>query len=325
MFACKDDDAVAVEGIELNQKQLLITEGFSENLLATITPDNADNQKIAWASSKPSIATVSDAGKVTGVSAGTTIISATTADGKKVATCDVKVTPAATTTGLSENYYEVDEYQENGYIEIPFLLEDEMAGDITCTLTAIDGIATNAGENWDYKLPSTEVKVEKGSKEGKIIVNIQDSKATKEDRSFKLRLLTVRSNNQLETITFNEMKRECEIVIKKVIREATFFKSLITASTQTSPIDFSLCLTAPVSQDVTLTFQAKDGGTAVEGNHYRLASHKITILAGETRASTQLEILKNENTTCEFEIIEVTGNVDVAMDANCRLEIHKLP
>ena len=83
---------VSVESVSLDKTTLELTEGSTETLTATITPNNATNQNVTWESSNPSVATVDESGKVTAIAPGTAIITATTADGGKTATCSVTVT-----------------------------------------------------------------------------------------------------------------------------------------------------------------------------------------------------------------------------------------
>ena len=69
LIACGDNnqepDIIAVTGIELNRTELALEEGESETLVATITPEDATNKKVAWKSSNTSVATVDANGKVT--------------------------------------------------------------------------------------------------------------------------------------------------------------------------------------------------------------------------------------------------------------------
>ncbi len=58
-----------------------VVEGGQLTLVATVAPDNATDQTIEWTSSKEDIATVSSYGLVTGIKAGTAIITAKTTDG----------------------------------------------------------------------------------------------------------------------------------------------------------------------------------------------------------------------------------------------------
>ena len=82
---------VPVTGVKLNKTELALFTDDSEILTATIEPDNATNQAVTWESSDHNVATV-DNGKVSAVAAGEAIITVTTADGGKTATCQVKVT-----------------------------------------------------------------------------------------------------------------------------------------------------------------------------------------------------------------------------------------
>ena len=82
--------AVGVTGVTLSDKKIEIDSGAKYTLVATVSPDNAENKDVTWTSSNPGIATV-DGGVVTGVSEGTTIIIVKTVDGSKTASCTVKV------------------------------------------------------------------------------------------------------------------------------------------------------------------------------------------------------------------------------------------
>ena len=64
---------------------------------ATVNPSNASNKNIKWISANESIATVDQSGNVTADVAGTTYISAVSADGKVVATCTVNVSKPVVT------------------------------------------------------------------------------------------------------------------------------------------------------------------------------------------------------------------------------------
>lgn len=66
--------------------------GATETLSATVTPSNVTDKSVQFTSSNETIATVTPVqGKITGVKAGTTTITATTANGK-TAVCEVTVT-----------------------------------------------------------------------------------------------------------------------------------------------------------------------------------------------------------------------------------------
>ena len=80
-----------VTGVTLDQTDLTLFTGQSEQLTATVTPDNATNKNVTWSSNDDTIATVDDNGNVTAVAAGTATITVTTEDGSHTATCKVTV------------------------------------------------------------------------------------------------------------------------------------------------------------------------------------------------------------------------------------------
>lgn len=233
--------------------------------------------------------------------------------------------PAArsTTAGFTASACEVDEIA--GTVEIPVSIGDEMRGDVVFTVEAEDGTAVSVGDNRDYKLKAGEVTIVKGGKEGRVLVELQDSYAQKEDRAFTLKITAVRAAYEADEVALTEALKTCEVTIRKVVREASFVTSELAVDASMSPVGFGVSLTGPVEQDVTITFAPKEGGTAKEGVHYTLGTHQLTIKKGEMQATTSLTILKNAVASCDFEITEVTGNVDVAMDAVCKLDIRRTP
>jgi len=68
--------------------------GDTLTLTAAIAPQNADIQKVTWSSNNPAIAAVNDDGVVSGVSVGSTTITATAIDGGFVARVNITVVEA---------------------------------------------------------------------------------------------------------------------------------------------------------------------------------------------------------------------------------------
>ena len=103
LFSCspKEPAEIVVESIKLSASSLELTVGDQKSLNATVSPSNATNKKITWASSRPNVASVTSDGIVEGISAGSAVITATSANGIK-ANCDIvvkeKVTPVTSLT-----------------------------------------------------------------------------------------------------------------------------------------------------------------------------------------------------------------------------------
>ena len=132
--------AVNVTDVTLDKTELTLTEGETETLTATVRPDNADNRKVTWSSDKTGVATVDGAGKVTAVKAGEAVITVTTEDGGKTATCKVtvkaKVVPV---TGVEVN---------------PWAVTLSVSGTSKLSYTIRPADATNQNVKWESDNPS---------------------------------------------------------------------------------------------------------------------------------------------------------------------------
>ncbi len=102
MFAaCGDKDGpdggdVKVTGVTLSSNSETIAPGGSVTLTATVAPSNATNKNVTW-SVVPATGVVTVAnGVVTGVAEGTAVVTVTTTDGNKTATCNITVQEGAT-------------------------------------------------------------------------------------------------------------------------------------------------------------------------------------------------------------------------------------
>jgi uncharacterized protein YjdB len=87
-------------------------------LTARVSPDNAINKDVSWSSSDESVATVSD-GVVTALKPGVAVITVTTEDGGKTASCDVRVRARIyNVTGVSLNRTAVEIYESEELVLI---------------------------------------------------------------------------------------------------------------------------------------------------------------------------------------------------------------
>ena len=93
--ACeKDKDkGVPVTGITLNMASVTLASTDTVTLIATVQPDNATNKAVTWSSSNPSVAMVNN-GLVTAITEGSAVITVTTDDGNKTASCIITVSNA---------------------------------------------------------------------------------------------------------------------------------------------------------------------------------------------------------------------------------------
>ena len=94
-----------VISVELNKTDTKLRTNGSETLIATIEPEDAENQNVTWTSDNEEVATVDDTGKVTGKKPGTANITVTTEDGGYTDTCKVTVL-FDDVTQTSQYYYD---------------------------------------------------------------------------------------------------------------------------------------------------------------------------------------------------------------------------
>lgn len=99
---------INVTSVSLNKTATTVFIDASETLTATVAPENASYKTVKWSSSDESVATVDASGKVTGIDWGTAVITATTDDGAKVASCTVTVEEADPTEVENLNWWKGD-------------------------------------------------------------------------------------------------------------------------------------------------------------------------------------------------------------------------
>lgn len=107
-------EPIMVSAVNLNADSVELTEGEEFQLVATISPNNADNKVVIWSTSNASVASVLD-GKVTAIKAGKATITVKSDDGGKTATCDVVVNAmvcSVTSVSLSQTTIEMTEGDE---------------------------------------------------------------------------------------------------------------------------------------------------------------------------------------------------------------------
>jgi len=142
---------VSVSSVSLNKTSLSLVTGYSDTLIATLSPSNATNKNVSWKTSDSAIASVAD-GIITAKAAGAAIITVTTVDGAKEANCYVSVTsdsaPGGTDTGVL--YAEASTYVTVYYFSGP--------GGVDITIPASKNgkpvIGIDNGVFWDIWLAS---------------------------------------------------------------------------------------------------------------------------------------------------------------------------
>ena len=161
---------VSVTEVTLDKTELTLTEGEAETLTATVKPDNADNRKVTWSSDKTEVATVGGDGRVTAVKAGEAVVTVTTEDGGKTASCKVTVkAKAVPVTGVEVN---------------PWAVTLSVRGTSKLSYTIRPADATNQNVKWESESPSVATVDSEGNVQG-IAAGTAKICVTTEDGGFK--------------------------------------------------------------------------------------------------------------------------------------------
>lgn len=94
LLSCSNDEEIGKNEnlqISLNEEDVVIEIGKSTRLVAGFSPSDAQNKAHTWTSANPLVATVDETGSVSGVSVGSTIITATALANHATASCTVHV------------------------------------------------------------------------------------------------------------------------------------------------------------------------------------------------------------------------------------------
>lgn len=91
-------NVIHVTGVTLDETSTTVYVGKTKTLVATVSPEDATDKSVTWASSNTDVATVDQSGKITAIAEGEAVITVTTKDKGLKATCDVSVKVAFTIT-----------------------------------------------------------------------------------------------------------------------------------------------------------------------------------------------------------------------------------
>ena len=217
-----------VEKVSLNKVALELKVNESEQLIANVSPDNADNKTLTWSSSNNQVATVDANGNVQALKAGEACIKAVSVDNAEAKdSCKVTVIQPVTGVNLSMDDYTFDYTGESIQLVATVLPEDASnkevrwsssndnvcivqnglvtaiaAGTATVTVTTVDG---NYTANCIIKVIQHVTKVEVNKSDISLKVGESEhltatvSPANAENKN----LVWSSSNNQVATVDAN--------------------------------------------------------------------------------------------------------------------------
>ncbi len=132
---------IEVTSLQLSASRLYLAVGKSASLRAEVEPQNATDKTVTWTTSNEEVATVNEAGKVTGVGVGNAVITARTSNGVSAicnVTVDIPVTSLAidyTSMGLTDEKAQLKATEQ---LKILVIINPEDATDKTLTFISTD-------------------------------------------------------------------------------------------------------------------------------------------------------------------------------------------
>lgn len=305
-YSCKKekDKSVAVTEVRLDKTATTLFEGDTEELMATVMPENATDKGIEWKSSDESVATVSQTGLVTALKDGSATITVITNDGGFRASCEVTVKKkviAVTGVKLSA---------------ASMTLREGDKGTLTATVEPANATNKNV-EWWTSDLDVVSVTSTSGGSNGYV-----------EARGAGKATVTVKTED-------GEFSASCEITVEK--KEVPVTGIALEQSSLLLPVGNTYALKAHVqpsnATDQDIKWGSSNGGVATvdqTGKVTAVAAGTVDILAtlaGKfARCTVQVDNVKLSMKTSSYMILPRSKpiNIESNIDANFELDHSKL-
>lgn len=305
-YSCKKekDKSVAVTEVRLDKTATTLVEGDTEELMATVMPENATDKGIEWKSDNESVATVSQTGLVTALKDGSATITVITNDGEFRASCEVTVKmKVIAVTGVKLS-------------AASMTLREGDKGTLTATVEPANATNKNV-EWWTSDLDVVSVTSTSGGSNGYV-----------EARGAGKATVTVKTED-------GEFSASCEITVEK--KEVPVTGIALDQSSLLLPVGNTYALKAHVqpsnATDQDIKWGSSNGGVATvdqTGKVTAVAAGTVDILAtlaGKfARCTVQVDNVKLSMKTSSYMILPRSKpiNIESNIDANFELDHSKL-
>lgn len=204
---------INVTGVSLNQTAKALTVGEQFQLNAAISPSNATNKNVTWSVDNTSVAVINN-GLVTAKGAGVTTVTVKTADGAKMASCQITVSKPSSDSGNAT------ETQEDAYDYTP----------AKTTLNKLSPISTGTQLTWNKVNNATGYYIYRSVNGGSYskyrtitsnsIVSYKDTSVTN-GNMYSYRIMTYKSvNGSIYKSSYSNAKKICYLD-KNTVKGAT--------------------------------------------------------------------------------------------------------
>ena len=270
--------AVPVTDVTVSPTTLELTVDEESTLTATVSPENATNKNVSWASGDENVATVDEDGVVTAIAAGEADITVTTEDGEFTATCKVivqnKVVPVESVS-LDKETLDI------------YVGDDPVA--LTATVTPTN--ATNKKVTWASE-NSNVATVDANGVVTAIAAGEADITVTTEDGEF--------------TAT-------CTVTVKVHVASVTLDQTTLELSVDGDPVTLIATVNPENATNKNVSWESSDDDVATVD-----ANGKVSAVAAGTATITVTTEDGGYTATCEVtvpDVVTYTLEIDPAEDA----------
>ncbi len=274
-----------VTGVTLNETAVSLKPGATMTLIATVTPDTAEDKSLTWSSSDESIVTVDENGNIKAIKEGKATITVTTKDGNHKATVIVTVTK--------------DDIAVTGVSFDKKTLNLATGSSTTLKATISPSDATNKGLIWSSSDSSIATVDQNGKvtgkKEGTVTITV-----TTKDGNYKATITVVVKDEPVKSVKITgdtSMVVKGTQTLKAVITPNNATNKAVTWSSSDSSIatvDQNGKVTAKKTGTVTITVTTKDGNhkATINITVREQKVTKITISGNKTMEAGKTQTLK---------------------------------
>ncbi len=169
-----------VTSISLSQTSKTMKVGDSSTLSATIAPSDAEDKRVTWSSSNPSVVSVTASGAIQALSKGTAIVTATTVDGSFSASCTVKVEGTVSSISLDKTMLRL-EVGSNSTLKATTYPDEALSSNISWTSSDASIVSVSGGYVYAYKVGTATITVSYGDLTATCTVIVSEKSVVKED------------------------------------------------------------------------------------------------------------------------------------------------
>lgn len=355
-YKCKVTVVQKVTGVTLNLQSLSMKTGEKQSLTAAVSPSDANNKAVTWATSNAAVAIVDQSGNVTAAGPGSAFITATAGDGSgKAATCTVtvvqpvtavSVTPGSSTLEIGKtvqlsatvspsnaNNKTVAWTTSNAGVATVSqsgLVTAAGSGSAVITATAADGSGKAASCTVTVAQPVTAVSVTPGSSTLEIGKTVQLSASVSPSNASNKALTWTTSNASVATVDQNgtvTAKGEGSVVITATAADGSGKSAACTITvyntsrTVTNQQELEAALTQSTLEKLTINSSAQEAAFTIPAGDYSNVELDVDVPNGEVTNNAKFENITIHSISAHTFVERAEGNQILFLAPSGRIRI----